>query len=96
MKILKNLWDSFIIIIFGAMVFIAGLSLSGVVGCQSMYDDNGKLTPQTQQTIEKTTEAITSITDAVAPAGTPIVNAVSGLIGGACVLIGQLFYRKNN
>ena len=96
MKIFKSLYDSFIIIIFGAMVFVAGLSLSGVVGCQSMYDENGKLTPATQQTIQKTTEAITSITDTVAPAGTPIVNAIAGLIGGACVLVGQIFYKKSS
>lgn len=96
MKIFKSLYDSFIIIIFGAMVFVAGLSLSGLAGCQSMYDENGQLTPATQQTIQKTTEAITSITDTVAPAGTPIVNAISGLIGGACVLIGQLFYKRSS
>lgn len=96
MNILKGLRDSFIIIIFGLAVFFGGLGLASLGGCQAMYDDNGQLTQATQQTIQKTTEAITSITDSVAPAGTPIVSAISGLIGGACVLIGQLFYKKSS
>lgn len=92
-RIIENVKAPFVIVLFGAMILLSAL---GISGCAGMYNERGELTQETQAAISSTSNAVRAITDVAAPAASPFVALGSAAVGSVLSLIGAVFYNRQN
>lgn len=91
-KVLKNLWESLVIVLLALGIAWAVFPM---LGCAQMYDEDGELKAETVEDIKTGEKVASNIVGVVAPQYDWIITGGTAAFASLATLIGKAFYDKS-